>query len=57
VTIIARVTATRIERPERYTRHYRCHICRVDLEYRENVGKFVIVRRDDDTGVRRPRKS
>jgi rubredoxin len=36
---------------------YRCHVCHVDLEYRASVGKFVIVRRDDDTGVRRPRKS
>jgi hypothetical protein len=35
---------------------YHCRICRVDLEFRANVGKFVIVRGDDDTAAGRRRK-
>jgi DNA-directed RNA polymerase subunit RPC12/RpoP len=35
---------------------YRCHICRIDLEYRISIGKLVVVRGEDDIAAGRPRK-
>ena len=39
----------------RVSTRYRCHVCRVALEYQESVKKLVIVRVDDDE--RPPRKT
>lgn len=36
---------------------YRCHICRLALEYSSEANKMVIVRSDDDGPAKPPQKS
>ena len=36
------------ERTPRAGTRYRCHLCRVGLEYQPVLGKMVVVRSDDD---------